>query len=62
MIHLNVRLSALTEDGRHVASLHCDFGISGPRCGLAAIWHGYRGPRLSEDPAVFGATRKLDAR
>jgi hypothetical protein len=48
--HLNVRLSALTESGERVSSVHADFGIGGPRRGVGAIWHRYRGPPLSEDP------------
>lgn len=48
--HMYVRLSAETADGRLVASGSRDFGFGGPRRGLAAIWHRYRGPRLSEDP------------
>jgi hypothetical protein len=48
--HLNVRLSALTESGERVSSPHADFGIGGPRRGVGAIWHRYRGPQLSEDP------------
>lgn len=47
---LNVRLSALTESGERVSSPHADFGIGGPRRGIGAIWHRYRGPKLSEDP------------
>jgi hypothetical protein len=34
-----------------VTSVHDDFGISARRSGLGAIWHRYRGPRLSQDPA-----------
>ena len=48
--HLNVRLSALTDSGERVSTPHADFGIGGPRRGVGAIWHRYRGPRLSEDP------------
>jgi hypothetical protein len=49
--YLNVRLSALTESGERVSSPHADFGIGGSRRGVGAIWHRYRGPTLSEDPA-----------
>lgn len=48
--HLNVRLSALTDSGERVSSPQDDFGIGGPRRGVGAIWHRYRGPKLSEDP------------
>jgi hypothetical protein len=48
--HLNVRLSALTESSEWVSSPQEDFGIGEPRRGVGAIWHRYRGPRLSEDP------------
>ena len=48
--HVNVRLSALTDSGERVSSPQDDFGIGGPRHGVGAIWHRYRGPKLSEDP------------
>jgi hypothetical protein len=39
------------QSGERVSSPHADFGIGGPRRGVGAIWHRYRGPELSEDPA-----------
>lgn len=47
----DVHLSAVTESGERVSGPHADFGIGGPRRGVGAIWHRYRGPRLSKDPA-----------
>jgi hypothetical protein len=49
-LHISVRLTALIEDAAPVTSDRDDFGISMPRHGLAAIWHRYRGARLTEDP------------
>ena len=51
-LHVRVRLSALLKDGVTVTSAGDDFGISTPRRGVGAIWHRYRGPRLSDDPAT----------
>jgi hypothetical protein len=51
-LHVRVRLSALLKDGATVTSAGDDFGISTPRRGVGAIWHRYRGPRLSDDPAT----------
>lgn len=51
-LHVRVRLSALITDGETVTSAEDDFGISTPRRGVGAIWHRYRGPRFSEDPAT----------
>jgi hypothetical protein len=51
-LHVRVRLSALLKDGATVTSAGDDFGISTPRPGAGAIWHRYRGPRLSDDPAT----------
>jgi hypothetical protein len=48
-LELLVRLSAEDENGRLIAAPGC-FGIAGPRRGLAAITHRYRGPKLSDDP------------
>jgi hypothetical protein len=56
--YVNVRLSALTESGERVSSPHADFGIGGSRRGVGAIWHRYRGPTLSDDPAE--ETERLD--
>jgi len=47
-----VRLAALVREGATVTSDHDDFGISMWRRGVGAIWHRYRGPRLSDDPAT----------
>ncbi|MGP0036099.1 MAG: hypothetical protein ACLP4R_16230 [Solirubrobacteraceae bacterium] len=41
-------LAADLDDGRRVTAR--GFGCGGPRNGLAAIWHRYRGPQLSDDP------------
>lgn len=46
---MNVSLAARLDDGREVAG--DVFGFAGPREGLGAIWHGYRGPMLHQDPA-----------
>jgi hypothetical protein len=51
-LHVRVRLAALLKDGATVDSADDDFGISTPRQGAGAIWHRYRGPRLSDDPAT----------
>jgi hypothetical protein len=51
-LHVRVRLSALLKDGVTVTSAGHDLGISTPRRGVGAIWHRYRGPRLSDDPAT----------
>jgi hypothetical protein len=49
-IEVDVALAAELSDGRRV---ECGptIRIGGPRRGLAAIRHRYRGPRLSDDPA-----------
>jgi hypothetical protein len=44
-------LSVGLSDGRQVATGLRDFIWSGPRRGLGAIYHRYRGPRLSENSA-----------
>ena len=49
-LHVVVRLTAQIQDAAPVTSDRDDFGISMPRHGLAAIWHRYRGARLTEDP------------
>lgn len=46
---MNVSLAARLDDGREIAG--GGFGFAGPRDGLGAIWHRYRGPLLHEDPA-----------
>ncbi len=46
---MNVSLAARLDDGREIAG--DVFGFAGPRDGLGAIWHRYRGPLLHEDPA-----------
>ncbi len=45
---MTVRLAADLDDGCRVAA--GGFGFGGPRNGVAAIWHRYRGPQLSDDP------------
>jgi len=45
---MTVTLAADLDDGRRVTA--GGFGFGGPRKGIAAIWHQYRGPQLSEDP------------
>jgi hypothetical protein len=45
---MNVSLAARLDDGREIAG--GAFGFGGPRDGVAAIWHRYRGPWLHEDP------------
>ncbi|MGO9907208.1 MAG: hypothetical protein ACLPY3_16060 [Solirubrobacteraceae bacterium] len=45
---MTVMLAADLDDGRRVTAR--GFGCGGPRNGLAAIWHRYRGPQLSDDP------------
>ena len=45
---MNVLLAARLDDGREIAG--GGFGFGGPRDGVAAIWHRYRGPVLHEDP------------
>jgi hypothetical protein len=50
-LHVSVRLTAQIEDAAPVTSDRDDFGISMPRRGLGAIWHRYREPRLTNDPA-----------
>ncbi len=46
---MTVTLAGELDDGRRVTG--GGFEFSGPRRGVAAIWHQYRGPRLSDDPA-----------
>jgi hypothetical protein len=43
-------LAANLSDGRQVSTGGRDFSWSAPRHGLAAIYHRYRGPKLSDDP------------
>lgn len=43
-------LAANLSDGRQVATGVRDLGFSGPRHGIGAIRHRYRGPQLSDDP------------
>jgi len=45
---MNVTLAADLDDGRRITA--GGFGFGGPRYGVGAIWHRYRGPRLSDDP------------
>lgn len=45
---MTVTLTADLDDGRRVTA--GGFGFGGPRTGVAAIWHRYRGPQLSENP------------
>jgi hypothetical protein len=45
---MNVSLAARLDDGREIRG--GGFGFGGPRHGVAAIWHRYRGPLLHEDP------------
>ena len=45
---MTVTLSVELRDGRRVSASCFEFG--GPREGLAATWHRYRGPALSVDP------------
>lgn len=45
-----VRLAAEDNGGRLIESASDDFSASFHRRGVAALWHRYRGPRLSEDP------------
>jgi hypothetical protein len=54
---MTVTLAADLDDGRRVSA--AGFGFGGPRTGLGAIWHRYRGPQLSDDPAEN--ERLLDA-
>lgn len=49
MYNMTVTLAADLNDGRRITA--GGFGFGGPRKGVAAIWHRYRGPRLSHDPA-----------
>jgi hypothetical protein len=44
------RLAANLSDGRQVSTGVRDFSWGGPRHGVAAIHHRYRGPELSDDP------------
>ena len=46
---MTVTLAAVLDDGRRVTG--GGFGFGGPRRGIGAIWHRYRGPRLSDDDA-----------
>ena len=46
---MDVTLAADLTDGRQIRA--AGFGFGGPRKGLAAIWHRYRGAPLSDDPA-----------
>jgi hypothetical protein len=46
---MNVSLAAQLDDRREIAG--GGFGFGGPRYGIGAIWHRYRGPALHEDPA-----------
>ena len=46
---MDVTLAADLDDGRRVTG--GGFGFGGPHSGIAAIWHRYRGPQLSDDPA-----------
>lgn len=48
---MNVALAAQLDDGREITG-GGGFSFSGPRCGVGAIWHRYRGPQLHEDPFV----------
>jgi hypothetical protein len=48
-LELMVILSAKTSTDRCIDS-NTSFGLGGPLRGLGAIWHQYRGPRLSNDP------------
>jgi len=45
---MNVALAAQLDDGREITG--GGFGFGGPRDGVAAIWHRYRGPQLHDDP------------
>jgi hypothetical protein len=47
--NMNVTLAADLDDGRRFTA--GGFGFGGPRKGVGAIWHRYRGPQLSHDPA-----------
>jgi hypothetical protein len=44
---MNVTLTAELDDGRQITG--GGFSFSGPRDGVAAIWHRYRGPELHEN-------------
>jgi hypothetical protein len=48
-LRLTVGLVALDSAGRRIAA-EGGFGLGGPKRGLGAIWHRYRGPALSDDP------------
>lgn len=50
MYTMCVRLVANLSDGRQASTGVRDFSFSGPRHGVAAIHHRYRGPKLSDDP------------
>jgi hypothetical protein len=45
---MTVTLAAELDDGHRVTAEGFRFG--GPRSGVGAIWHRYRGPQLSDDP------------
>jgi hypothetical protein len=47
---MNVTLAAELDDGQQITG--GGFGFSGPRDGVAAIWHRYRGDKLHEKPAA----------
>ena len=47
-------------DGAAVGISGGGFQFSGPRNGVAAIWHRYGGPKLHENPRVTSVVRASD--